>query len=606
MKSLYNEARLRVIDKLLQKGWCSYLDMAKAIDVEMTEENAKKKYGLEKFVKTGEESYNKCLLGHFRSTLAGDCRIILDIYALVHYGWELEKSGSKEDNERRQLIAKELFEVTKKKQYGTRIPLELCTDKYGEVDKNTIVTFYKYSEGKKGYSLFKSGDFNQYQSLHLKSKASKRLKDAIGDTISDKDEKAAYIDPKMSPVPEVSELIKQAIGLKGAQDSYNKENRKTIKKLRETIEKGSKEKEQGWVDKVINFYRNLKQLSKGPFSIIEERELAELLRDYVFFLAEESRYKDIGGEFDEALALYVQLSRDGRHKIEDSIYNEILGIKLSEEEIQAIRNQVNLDDVRIAEVLRTIARVLLDTGDVVSAQKKIQFAKRLIGGLETLEAKAVLRDIYQLESIMHAIENNMDLAFEANGVAMDLMAPDDYSDTCMDIRATHADILSRRGDIEKAAQEYEALLEHLQSVSSEESKAKILIGYASVEMGRGQFSKALLALDKSIAGFEMSLSSEPYKILPNILAARLSCTIALASLGQPKMAIDNCDAALALLAKYPDCEDLCLIEEVSLLISKRDLLEAIGDNENAEKALRTAQSVAGKMPSIPEAFRDAL
>lgn len=156
MKQVFNEPRLRIIDKHLQKGWCSYLDMAKAIDAEMTEENAKE-YGLNKFVKTGEDSYNKCLLAYLRSSIAGDCSIILDIYALVHYGWELEKSGSKEYNERRQLIAKEFYEVTKKKQNGTRIPLELCTDKYGEVDKNTIVTFYKYTEGKKGYSLFKSG-----------------------------------------------------------------------------------------------------------------------------------------------------------------------------------------------------------------------------------------------------------------------------------------------------------------------------------------------------------------------------------------------------------------------------------------------------------------
>ena len=46
MKSIYNEYRLRIIDRLLQKGWCSYLDMAKAINDAIQENDTR--YGIGK------------------------------------------------------------------------------------------------------------------------------------------------------------------------------------------------------------------------------------------------------------------------------------------------------------------------------------------------------------------------------------------------------------------------------------------------------------------------------------------------------------------------------------------------------------------------------
>ena len=84
-----NEARLRIVDKYLHKGWCSYLDIALAINdaIVSYKGDSLEQFGLMKF-EPGKRSYNsscsfnKQLVDELRSSIGQDFMDIPEIWAL--------------------------------------------------------------------------------------------------------------------------------------------------------------------------------------------------------------------------------------------------------------------------------------------------------------------------------------------------------------------------------------------------------------------------------------------------------------------------------------------------------------------------------------------
>lgn len=606
MKSIYNEYRLRIIDRLLQKGWCSYLDMAKAINDAIQENDTRYGIGKHRGGATESGSANSNLLEWFRPTLVGDCRIILDIYAGAHYGRILKKSGSQEDNELRNKVRLELFEEVKRKQYGSQIPLDACTSTSGIVDKDTLVTFFRYSEDKKGYSLFKSGDFEKFQRLKSKTSAKSAIAKATDDAITISEVKGAFVDPEMEPEPNVSAQIKRSIRLHQELQEYEAESKSIIAYTNKKIQQYSADKERGWIKKTLNAYRNIMQLAKDPLSNVEKQQLAALLHDFAYFLAEENQYQVLGNRFDEAMEIYIQLVREERHQIEDSQRKAIDGIDLPPEKILEIRKELDSNNVRIARVLLSIARVSLDSGDIDASYGQIRQAKTLIGNITSSEAKSAIRDIYQLESIIYTMYGDFDNALSVNEVALDSMDEDDYSAEGIDVRSTHAELIRRKGEVAESLQEYKGLLDFIkkqpEGCVSEETYAKVLLGKGVAELDAGQTSAGLLTMDLTLKEFAKLYSKEPQKILPNILSARLMRTIALSSLGQLDMALENSEEALKLMEKHPECEDLCAMDKVSLLIAQRDIYELKGETQRAEDCNKAAQEIIEREPSLKKSL----
>lgn len=617
-KPVFNEFRLRIIDKLLQKGWCSYLDMARAInekipdtppgDLQSEVNNKNSIFGLKKYAGKVTEltSYNKGLYEHYKQTLTQDCLRILDVYAGAHRGVLLEKYGSEKDNVIRNEVRKELFSEVKRKQYGTRIPLEVCTTSKGKVDKNNYVKFFKYSESKKGYSLFGSGDFDKFQQLKLKSEANAMIINASPLAVTDSDVADAIYESETILDKTVSAQIKHSIRLKMELRKFESESKSIIASKNEEILQLSTKKERGWIKKTLNAYRNIMQLAKDPLSNVEKQQLAILLYDFAYFLAEENQYQVLGNRFDEAMEIYIQLVREERHQIEDSQRKAIDGIDLPPEKILEKRKELDSNNVRIARVLLSIARVSLDSGDIDASYGQIRQAKTLIGNITSSEAKSAIRDIYQLESIIYTMYGDFDNALSANEVALDSMDEDDYSAEGIDVRSTHAELIRRKGEVAESLQEYKGLLDFIkkqpEGCVSEETYAKVLLGKGVAELDAGQTSAGLLTMDLTLKEFAKLYSKEPQKILPNILSARLMRTIALSSLGQLDMALENSEEALKLMEKHPECKDLCAMDKVSLLIAQRDIYELKGETQRAEDCNKAAQEIIERDPSLKKSL----
>lgn len=79
-------------------------------------------------------------------------------------------------------------------------------------------------------------------------------------------------------------------------------------------------------------------------------------------------------------------------------------------------------------------------------------------------------------------------------------------------------------------------------------------------------------------------------------------TIALSSLGQLDMALENSEEALKLMEKHPECEDLCAMDKVSLLIAQRDIYELKGETQRAEDCNKAAQEIIERDPSLKKSL----
>lgn len=565
-----NEDRLIIIDKLLQLGWKSYYDFAKAI------------YG-----KPGQTYLYDRDFKATRSSIVLDFRLIQDIWYCAHHGELIPKGNSTSDKSplRADLIA-EIFESKTQKQFAAERVPELFKEK-DEFFANPKVIFYRYKNRK--YSIFTSGDYDKYIAFKTKKKNKKSLEDTLNKSVTDSEVNQAQYDQDFVPEPVVSEQIKRSIRLQDELREFAQGSKKIVDSLLQSISTESELKKRRWVQKTVNYYRNILELVKNPLSKYNPREIADQIHEFAFFLATENQYHLLGNRFDEALTIYQKLRREQRHLIED-IEQGLVTAEEADIDVLQTKEQMAQDDKLVASILLSIARVRLDSGDIGRAKTALVQAKSLSG-----ENSLVRAQVCHLESIMAGLEGNTEAAIhsvdEADGIIHALKLED--SADGLAILASKADLLQSIGEVVEAKTLYENLLaKGYDEDDAREVQTSAHLNLAILNLSAGQIEDADKNVSEAIKGFEKLFVNEPDRILPSLLSAKYIKGLVLMHQGNLEASISILEEASAIVPeKRSDLQDLCASELLEIYVTLHDLYQAMNESEKVEGIAQKAQSL---------------
>ena len=568
--------RLLIIDKLLQKGWQSFYDFAKAI-----------------YCKPGQTYLYDRDFKATRSSIVQDFRIIQDIWYCAHHGELIPQGNSTSDKSplRAGLIA-EIFESKPQKQFATERVPELFKEK-DDFFANPKVTFYRYKNRK--YSIFTSGDYDKFVAFKTKKKNKKSLEDTLNKSVTDSEVNQAQYDQDFVPEPVVSEQIKRSIRLQDELREFAQGSKKIVDSLLQSISTESDQKKRRWVQKTVNYYRNILELVKNPLSKYNPREIADQIHEFAFFLATENQYHLLGNRFDEALTIYQKLRREQRHLIEDIeqglVTREEAGI-----DVLQTKEQMAQDDESVASILLSIARVRLDSGEMDKAKTALEQAKSLSG-----ESSLVRAQVCHFESILAGMEGNTEAAIhsvdEADGIIHALKLED--SADGLAILASKADLLQSLGEVVEAKTLYENLLaKGFDEDDAREVQTSAHLNLAILNLSAGQIKDADKNVSEAIKGFEKLFANEPDRILPSLLSAKYIKGLVLMHQGDLGASVSILEEASTMVPeKQPYLLDLCASELLEIYVTLHDLYKATGNNEDANNTYVKAKALLSS-PSL--------
>lgn len=576
MTVLGPKERLFIIDSLLQKGWQSFYDFAKAIHC-----------------KPGQSYLYDRDFKATRSSIVQDFRIIQDILYCAHHGELIPKGNSTSDKSplRAGLIS-EIFESKTQKQFAAERVPELFKEK-DEFFANPKVTFYRYKNRK--YSIFTSGDYDKYIAFKTKKKNKKSLEDTLNKSVTDSEVNQAQYDQDFVPEPVVSEQIKRSIRLQDELREFAQGSKKIVDSLLQSISTESDQKKRRWVQKTVNYYRNILELVKNPLSKYNPREIADQIHEFAFFLATENQYHLLGNRFDEALTIYQKLRREQRHLIEDIEQGLITGEE-ADIDVQQTKEQMAQDDESIASILLSVARVRLDSGDIERAKTALKQAKSL-----SSESSLVRAHVCHFESILAGVEGDTEAAInsvdEADGIIRTLKLEE--SADGLAILASKADLLQRLGYVVEAKTIYENLLaKGYDEDDAREVQISAHLNLAILNLSAGLIEEADKNASEAIMGFEKLFANEPDRILPSLLSAKYIKGLVLMHQGDLEASVSILEEASALvLEKRPDLQDLCASELLEIYVTLHDLYKATGNNEDANNTYVKAKALLSS-PSL--------
>ena len=564
------QQRLEEIDKLLQKGWQSFYDFAKAI-----------------YSKPGQTYLYDRDFKAIRSSIVQDFRLIQDIWYCAHHGDLIPKGDCTSDKSplRAEIIAK-IFESKCQKQFAAERVPELFKEK-DEFFANPKVTFYRYKNRK--YSIFTSGDYDKYIAFKTKKKNKKSLEDTLNKSVTDSEVNQAQYDQDFVPEPVVSEQIKRSIRLQDELREFAQGSKKIVDSLLQSISTESELKKRRWVQKTVNYYRNILELVKNPLSKYNPREIADQIHEFAFFLATENQYHLLGNRFDEALTIYQKLRREQRHLIEDIEQGLITGEE-ADVDVMHTKGQMAQDDESVASILLSVARVRLDSGDIGRAKSALKQAISLSG-----ESSLARAQVCHLESILAGMEGDTEAAInsvdEAEGIIHALKLEE--SADGLAIMASKADLLQRLGDVVKAKTIYESLLaKSYEEEDAREVQTSSHLNLAILNLSAGQIEEADKNVTEAVKGFEKLFVNEPDRILPSLLSAKYIKGLVLMHQGDLEESVSILEAACSMAPKTrPDLQDLCASELLEIYVTLHDLYQAMNESEKVEGIAPKAQSL---------------
>lgn len=568
--------RLEVIDKLLQKGWQSFYDFARAI-----------------YCKHGQTYHYDRDFKAIRSSIVQVFRLIQDIWYCAHHGELIPQGKSTSDKSplRAELI-KEIFESKSQKQFSAERVPELLKEKE-QYFANPKVAFYRYKNRK--YSVFSSGDYDKYIAFKTKKKTKKSLENTLNKSVTDSEVNQAQFDQGFVPEPVVSEQIKRSIRLQEELRDFAQGSKKIVDSLLQSISAESDQKKRRWVQKTVNYYRNILELVKNPLSSYNIREIADQIHDFAFFLATENQYHLLGNRFDEALSIYQRLRREQRHLVEDIAQGLITGEEANIDVLQ-LKEQMAKDDESIAAILLSIARVRLDSGDREKAKEALKQAKTLSSKQSLVRAR-----ICHLESILSCLdcdtETAVSLINESCGIISALKL--EGSGEGLAIMASKADLLQKIGDIEGAIALYATLLNtSCDKKDVCETQLSAHLNLAILNLSAGQIEDADKNVFEAMYGFEKLYSKEPDRILPSLLNAQYIKGLVLAHKGDINESISAMESAADLVPdNRPELYALCGTELLEIYATLFHLYKSLGEVGKADIIANKVRALL-QLPSI--------
>ena len=565
-----NKARLIVIDKLLQQGWQSYYDFAKAI-----------------YCKPGQTYLYDKDFKATRPSIVQDFRLIQDIWHCAHHGELIPKGNSTSDkNPLRAELITEIFECKLQKQFpAERVP-ELLKEK-DDFFANPKVTFYRYKNRK--YSVFSSGDYDKYVAFRTKKKTKRSLENTLNKSVTDSEVNQAQFDQGFVPEPVVSEQIKRSIRLQDELKEFEQGSKRIVSSLLEKISTETDQKKRRWVQKTVNFYRNILELVKNPLSNYNPREIADQIHEFAFFLASENQYHLLGDRFEEALNIYQKLRREQRHLVEDIEQGIVTGDE-ADIDVQQTKEQMVQDDEAVASILLSVARVRLDSGDMDKAKTLLEQTHSLAGQQSLVQAQ-----IYHIESILAGLEGDIESAISKVDNAVETINALNLTDSKdgLTILASKADLLHRTGDTEEAKVLYSILIgKSVQDEEAQEVISTASLNLAFINISEGQIEDADRNVSNALCRFEKQYVKDPDRILPTLLSAKYIKGLVLMHQGDYVTSIAIMEEASSMVSEArPDLQDLCASELLEIYVTLHDLYQALGDSNKAGDVSKKAKEL---------------
>ena len=608
-----NEARLRIVDKHLHKGWCSYLDIALAINdaIVSYKGDSLEQFGLIKF-EPGKRSYNsscsfnKQLVDELRSSIGQDFMDIPEIWALANEGRLLSRDGKKssqDDQEYRSNVRNNLIEEEVRQQYTTGV-------KRSQGDKNTTskdprknrdgeidikkVKFYRYKD--RNYSLFSSGDFKKYQTIKTKLKVKSKLASATETAVSEIDVKNVLYESDVILEPAVSEKVKQRIRLQNELKEYEDEVKTIIKNLQSSITTIGEDKRRGWIKKTINFYKNILELAKSPLSNIDKRQVANHIHDFALFLASENQYQLLGDRFEEAISIYQKLVLIQKHSIDDYLSGEEL-FAVEGFEPENARQQMQRDKELVAEALLHFARVQFDSHNVDYAESILSKALNMASAESEIRAK-----LLQLRAIIYSVSFKMELAADDVEEAYKCALLSGMEETDLsEIMVSRAELLRAKGETQEAIKVYDEVISICQRYeTNEEMLASALMSKAMLHLSPDSIEVADIAIADALSIFGNLYAKEPDKILPSLMSARYIKMLVASQRGDIPNAIETGESVIDSFYNANDTlKSLCVQEVVQTLLYLKDLYQALGQNDRE-------LAIDAKFAEIKEQYKDVI
>lgn len=564
------QQRLEEIDKLLQKGWQSFYDFAKAI-----------------YSKPGQIYLYDRDFKATRSSIVLDFRIIQDIWYCAHHGELIPKGHSTSDKSplRAELIA-EIFESKTQKQFSSEHVPELLKEK-DEYFTNPKVAFYRYRNRK--YSIFASGDYDKYVAFKTKTKNKKSLEDTLNKSVTDSEVNQAQYDQGFVPELIISEQIKRSIRLQDELKEFEQGSKRIVGSLLEKISTETDQKKHRWVKKTVNFYRNILELVKNPLSNYNPREIANQIHELAFFLATENQYHLLGDRFEEALTIYQRLRREQRHLVQDFEQGLVTGDE-ADIDVQQTKEQMLQDDEAVASILLSMARVRLDSGDMAKAKTLLEQAHSLAG-----PQSLVLAQIYHTESILAGLEGDVESAISKVNEAVETINALKLADSTdgLTILASKADLLHRTGDTDAAKALYSILIgKNVQDEEAQEVISSASLNLAIINISEGHIEDADKNVTNALSCFEKLYVKDPDRILPTLLSAKYIKGLVLMHQGDYMTSIAIMEEARSMVSEArPDLQDLCASELLEIYVTLHDLYQALGDLNKAGDVSKKAKEL---------------
>ena len=608
-----NEARLRIVDKYLHKGWCSYLDIALAINdaIVSYKGDSLEQFGLMKF-EPGKRSYNsscsfnKQLVDELRSSIGQDFMDIPEIWALANEGRLLSRDGKKssqDDQEYRSNVRNNLIEEEVRQQYTTG-------SKRSQVDKNTTskdprknrdgeidikkVKFYRYKD--RNYSLFSSGDFKKYQTIKTKLKVKSKLASATETAVSEVDVKNVLYESDVILELAVSEKVKQRIRLQNELKEYEDEVKTIIKNLQSSITTIGEDKRRGWIKKTINFYKNILELAKSPLSNIDKRQVANHIHDFALFLASENQYQLLGDRFEEAISIYQKLVLIQKHSIDDYLSGEEL-FAVEGFEPENARQQMQRDKELVAEALLHFARVQFDSHNVDYAESILSKALNMASAESEIRAK-----LLQLRAIIYSVSFKMELAADDVEEAYKCALSSGMEETDLsEIMVSRAELLRAKGETQEAITVYDEVISICQRYeTNEEMLASALMSKAMLHLSPDNIKVADTSITEALSIFGNLYAKEPDKILPSLMSAKYIKMLIASQTGDIPNAIEAGESVIDSFYSTNDIlKTLCVQEVVQTLLYLKDLYQALGQNDRK-------LAIDVKFAEIKEQYKDVI
>ena len=608
-----NEARLRIVDTYLHKGWCSYLDIALAINdaIVSYKGDSLQQFGLMKF-EPGKRSYNsscsfnKQLVDELRSSIGQDFMDIPEIWALANEGRLLSRDGKKssqDDQEYRSNVRNNLIEEEVRPQYTTgskrsqvvkdTISKDPRKNSDGEIDIKKV-KFYRYKD--RNYSLFASGDFKKYQDIKARLKVKNKLASVTNTAVSAVDVKNVLYESDVILEPAVSEKIKQRIRLQNELKEYEDEVKIIIENLQSSITTIGEEKRRGWIKKTINFYKNILELAKSPLSNIDKRQVANHIHDFALFLASENQYQMLGDRFEEAIGIYQRLILIQKHSIDDYLSGEGL---FAEEEFdpEDAKQQMQRDKELVAGALLHFARIQFDSHNVDYAESILGKALNMVG-----EESAVRAKLLQLRTIIYSVSFKMDLAADDIEEAYKCALSSGMEEIELsEIMVSRAELLRAKGETQEAIKVYDEVITicHRYEINKE-MLASALMSKAMLHLSPENIAVSDTAITEALAIFNNLYAKEPDRILPSLMSAKYIKMLVASQSGDIQNAVEIGESVISSFSNVNDTlKTLCIQEVVQTLLYMKDMYQTL---DQRDKEL----SIDAKFSEIKNQYRDLI